>query len=86
MDPFEEPLNGGEAVILNVYSITKLNKFLQFFGVGFYHTGVQIYGKEFSYGGHDQDSSGIMMTEPHALTGVSLYESFIVGFTRHSED
>ena len=36
---------------------------LEMLGFGFYHTSVELYNHEFSYGGHDFDFSGIVWVE-----------------------
>lgn len=70
------------AVFLNVYDLFPANSVLRFAGLGAYHTGLEVYGKEWSYGmllpcGKSSidlkvfpDLSGIYATRPrHARDG-----------------
>ena len=52
--------DGSELVMLNVYSLSRMNGLCELFGFGFYHTAVQVYDREYSYGGHEYDYSGIV--------------------------
>ena len=52
-------------VILNVYDIIKFNKYLDFLGLGVYHTGVEIDGIEYAYGGNTLvDTTGVYRMYP----------------------
>jgi len=73
----------GEPVYLNIYSLGSWNCILSFFGIGVYHTGVEIYGTEFWYGGHDNTTTGIMRSTPGEL-GLSLEEKIFMGYTQMS--
>jgi hypothetical protein len=53
----------GEIVYLNIYNVSGFNKVTEWFGFGFYHTSVEMFSHEFSYGGHDYQSSGIVCVE-----------------------
>ena len=50
-------------VYLNIYNVTGANCFLECVGFGLYHTSICIFDNEFSYGGHDQEKSGIVVVE-----------------------
>ena len=52
-----------QVVYLNIYNVVSANSFLEYLGFGLYHTSVGIYGMEFSYGGHDEAISGIVVVE-----------------------
>ena len=52
-----------QVVYLNIYNVVSANSFLECLGFGLYHTSVGIYGMEFSYGGHDEALSGIVVVE-----------------------
>ena len=52
-----------QVVYLNVYNVVSANGFLECLGFGLYHTSVGVYGMEFSYGGHDEALSGIVVVE-----------------------
>jgi len=53
-------------VSLNVYDLVTANwnSYLYFAGLGVHHSGVVLFGQEFSYGAHDDNSSGIFSIEP----------------------
>lgn len=59
-----------QVVYLNVYDVVKANSFLECLGFGLYHTSVGIYEMEFSYGGHDQAVSGIVVVEKGNSAGL----------------
>lgn len=75
-----------EVVYLNIYNVSSFNKFSEFLGVGFYHTSVEIYNHEFSYGGHDYECSGIVCVEAGNSAGLTLKEKLPVGITYYNED
>lgn len=54
-----------ESVILHVYSIAEgVNRFSLMFGLGLYHTAVEVYGQEHSFVGHPFKFTGIVATIP----------------------
>eukprot|EP00298_Acanthocystis_sp_HF-20_P026748 c4585_g1_i1.p1 GENE.c4585_g1_i1~~c4585_g1_i1.p1 ORF type:complete len:221 (+),score=76.36 c4585_g1_i1:71-733(+) len=53
-----------EPVVLNVYDLTPVNDNLYCMGLGFYHSGVVIYGSEYSFGGGDIGGSGVFRHKP----------------------
>lgn len=67
-------------VILHVYDLSNSNTFLHAFGVGIYHTGVQIKDQEFMFAGHPFDSSGVLCSrEPkHCLLENATYRESVV--------
>jgi hypothetical protein len=75
-----------EIVYLNIYNVTSANKVLEFLGFGFYHTAVELFKHEFSYGGHDYDCSGIVVVEAGNCAGLTLKERIPVGVTYYCED
>eukprot|EP00210_Caulerpa_lentillifera_P006838 g6537.t1 len=56
-------------VYLNVYDLSEQNNVLYWCGVGIFHSGVEVYGVEYAYGGHDLELSGIFNTEPKKPPG-----------------
>lgn len=75
-----------EVIYLNIYHVSAANEFLEMLGFGVYHTSVGLYDLEFSFGGHDQDSSGIVVVPKGNSAGLRLKESIPVAFTFYSSD
>ena len=76
----------GEVVYLNIYNVTNINGCLEYLGFGLYHTSVGMYDLEFSYGGHDMETSGIVVVDKGNSAGLVLKESLPIGFTYYSGD
>lgn len=79
----ETELKSGRYVFLNVYDILKLNCFLRIFGLGLYHTTIEIDDLEFSFGSTEDDSSGIYINKKNqlknnlALKGICIFNNII---------
>ena len=92
VDFFMERLNQlcnnrvAEIVYLNIYNVTNINGCLEWFGFGLYHTSVGMYDLEFSYGGHENSNSGIVVVDKGNSAGLVLKESIPVGITYYSAD
>lgn len=79
-------------VTLNVYGLTEPNEKLRPYKVGIYHIGVQVHGREWSYGYHRYPISGIFRSDkPRDILSLSQDEHMfypldpiIVGTTRRS--
>ena len=52
----------GEIVYLNVYHVTCFNSILEFFGVGIYHSSIEVYKTEYTFGWNNDGISGIIQT------------------------
>ncbi|XP_036331731.1 deubiquitinase DESI2-like [Rhagoletis pomonella] len=63
-----------EPVKLNVYDILKINEYSAYIGLGAFHSGVELYGTEFAYGGHQFPFTGIfeMLPRDHADLGTNF--------------
>ena len=74
-------------IILNVYFLgdqndqtTKKLSGLGNVGLGLYHSGVEINGQEWSYGGDPGNhGTGVFPTPPLAIQGATYYQSYLIG-------
>ena len=71
---------------MNIYDVLSANRALEFLGFGFYHTSLEIFNHEFSYGGHDYDVSGIVVVEAGHSPGLTLKERIPVAISYYSEE
>lgn len=72
-----ESISAKTPVKLNVYGLVELNKKIQPLNVGIYHTGVEVYGTEWSYGCHPYPISAIYtLDRPRDLKSLSSDELF----------
>jgi len=69
---------------LNIYNVTRFNSCTEWFGFGFYHTSIQLFGYEFSYGGHEEDESGIVCVKAGNSAGLVLKERILAGYTYYN--
>lgn len=80
-----------EPVILNVYDLFNINEYVVPLGLGIFHTGIQVYGSEYTYGGHTYSHSGIFEMAPRSAEqelGDNFHyrESIHLGYTHFSRD
>eukprot|EP01117_Protostelium_nocturnum_P007317 TRINITY_DN2617_c0_g1_i1.p1 TRINITY_DN2617_c0_g1~~TRINITY_DN2617_c0_g1_i1.p1 ORF type:complete len:235 (-),score=69.04 TRINITY_DN2617_c0_g1_i1:200-904(-) len=80
----QELLRDGR-VLLNVYDLHPQNDRFYSVGIGAYHTGVEIYGKEYAFGFHEMESSGIWSATPKQAVNVKFRESIDLGKTTMNE-
>eukprot|EP00003_Mantamonas_plastica_P026125 TRINITY_DN5252_c0_g1_i1.p1 TRINITY_DN5252_c0_g1~~TRINITY_DN5252_c0_g1_i1.p1 ORF type:complete len:247 (+),score=66.63 TRINITY_DN5252_c0_g1_i1:213-953(+) len=69
-------------VYLNVYDMAQFNDLTYGVGLGVFHTGVEIGEKEYTFGGHDFDSTGVFNMPPREIPdtpGVTFRESLVMG-------
>eukprot|EP00731_Ephydatia_muelleri_P027946 Em0019g819a len=81
----------GYEVKLNVYDMMWINQYTARFGVGAFHTGVEVHGKEYAYGGHPYTFTGVFAMTPKRDSelmnqGVKFRESISMGFTSLTEE
>ncbi|XP_027344786.1 deSI-like protein At4g17486 isoform X1 [Abrus precatorius] len=72
---------GSVPVYLNVYDLTPINGYAYWFGLGVYHSGVQVYGVEFAFGAHEYSSTGIFEGEPKRCEGFTFRKTILIGKT-----
>lgn len=79
-----------EPVILNVYDMYWINEYTTSLGLGVFHSGVEIYGTEYAYGGHPYPFSGIFEITPRDAEELGeqfqFRQSVHVGHTDFTED
>ncbi|CAO3675139.1 unnamed protein product [Umbelopsis ramanniana] len=80
----------GKQVFVNVYDMIEpctLTNFGYFMGVGIFHSGVEVNGREYCYGGHPYDFSGVFVVEPKVgPPGVLFKQSINMGYIDLDED
>ncbi|KAL2321541.1 hypothetical protein Fmac_025920 [Flemingia macrophylla] len=68
-------------VYLNVYDLTPANNYLYVFGVGIFHSGIEVYGMEYGFGAHEFSTSGVFEVEPRNCPGFIFRRSVLLGST-----
>jgi len=68
-------------VHLNVYDLHNANNYGYFFGIGVFHSGVEIGGKEYCFGGHEFSDTGVFDVEPRLAPGARFREAILLGET-----
>ncbi|KAF7010566.1 hypothetical protein CFC21_024966 [Triticum aestivum] len=76
--------SGGAAVVLNVYDLTPINDYLYWFGLGIFHSGIEVHGLEYAFGAHDLSTSGVFEVEPKRCPGYVYRRSVWMGTTEMS--
>ena len=70
---------------INVYDISQANQYTTYCGVGIFHTGVEVFGREFAYGGHPENSTGIFATNRYEAPGnVKFRQTLEIGLSRYT--
>ncbi|RDX99398.1 DeSI-like protein, partial [Mucuna pruriens] len=71
-------------VYLNVYDLTPANNYLYVFGVGIFHSGIEVHGMEYGFGAHEYPTSGVFEVEPKNCPGFIFRRSILLGTTNMS--
>lgn len=66
-------------VFLNVYDLHPYNNFLHSIGFGAYHSAVELFGREYSFGFHDGPQTGVFHMQPRAVPNAVFREQVEVG-------
>mmetsp|Transcript_20781 Transcript_20781/g.34251 ORF Transcript_20781/g.34251 Transcript_20781/m.34251 type:complete len:245 (+) Transcript_20781:141-875(+) len=66
-------------VHVNVYDLAKLNEYLFYLNMGVFHSGVEVLGREFSFGGHDFAFSGVFEVIPRKAPAAIFRHSVHIG-------
>ncbi|KAK9716325.1 hypothetical protein RND81_06G225600 [Saponaria officinalis] len=66
---------------LNVYDLTPVNNYLYWFGLGIFHSGIEVHGMEYGFGAHDYSTSGVFEVEPRSCPGFIFRRSIPLGST-----
>ncbi|KAK7255153.1 hypothetical protein RIF29_28557 [Crotalaria pallida] len=73
--------SGSVPVYLNVYDLTPINGYAYWFGLGVYHSGVQVHGVEYAFGAHEYPTTGIFEAEPKRCEGFRFRKTILIGKT-----
>ena len=76
----------GEPVYLCVYHLFWINYILQIFGLGLFHTTIEINEKEYSFGSTKEDIPGIFLNKAGELKHLTLKEKIYLGNTLYKEE
>ncbi|KAG9299576.1 hypothetical protein G9A89_020747 [Geosiphon pyriformis] len=77
-------------VYVNVYDMLPRGKVTDFgyrIGMGVFHSGVEILGREYNFGGHDYDYTGVFIMKPKTgPPNVTFKETITMGFAELDKD
>ncbi|OVA01195.1 PPPDE putative peptidase domain [Macleaya cordata] len=73
--------NNRTQLYLNVYDLTPMNNYLYWFGLGIFHSGIEVHGMEYGFGAHEYPSSGVFEVEPKSCPGFVFRRSVLLGST-----
>nr|CAH67612.1 OSIGBa0106P14.2 [Oryza sativa] len=73
--------SGAASVVVNVYDLTPMNNYLYWFGLGIFHSGIEVHGVEYGFGAHEFPTSGVFEVEPKNCPGFVYRRSVRMGTT-----
>jgi hypothetical protein len=73
-------------VFLNVYDISPYNFYFAWAGLGAFHSGVEVDGTEYSFGGIVGGGSAVYSVPPKSEVGVGLRDSIFLGTLHCTRD
>lgn len=76
--------NGGSnraLLYLNIYDLTPINNYLYWFGLGIFHSGIEVHDLEYGFGAHEYPTSGVFEVEPRSCPGFIFRRSVLLGST-----
>jgi len=68
-------------VFLHVYDLHQANNYGYIFGLGAFHTGVEVNGREYAFGGHEYSFTGVFDIAPKTAYGAIFRETVVLGQT-----
>ncbi|KAK9145035.1 hypothetical protein Sjap_004938 [Stephania japonica] len=68
-------------VYLNVYDLHPINGSINWLGLGLYYSGIEVYGVEYEFGGHDSSSTSFFRGKPRECPGLTFRKSILIGRT-----
>ena len=75
----------GNPVYLNIYHLSFVNFILQIFGIGLYHTTIEVQDLEYSFGSTNEEVAGIFTNKAGTLsTSLRLKETIYLGSTLYN--
>lgn len=76
----------GFPVFLNIYDLNCFNYLLELFGLGIYHSTIEVYSKEYCFGPTSEDEPGFFINEAgELLSKLKLKEKRYLGNTLYNE-
>ena len=76
--------NGTRRRLAQVYDLAPVNAYTEAFGIGVFHSGVEFMGTEYTFGGHERDSSGIFTHSPRQAPNATFRTTINLGETDKS--